>query len=98
MNISTQQAADLIRSSGGQFFTATFTKRTDGTLRTMNCRLGVKSHLRGGEPAYDFAEKGLVPVYDLVKQDYRCFPLDSLTQLAISGQVYEVTPERVAAA
>jgi hypothetical protein len=96
--ISTREAAELIRHSNGAFFTATFQKRSDGTLRTMNCRLGVKCHLRGGDAAYDFAEKGLVPVFDMVKQDYRCIPLEAITWLAISGQQYDVAPEHVAAA
>jgi len=39
--ITTEEAVRLIYQSGGRAFAATFTKRTDGSLRTMRCRLGV---------------------------------------------------------
>ncbi len=39
--ITTEEAVRLISQSGGRAFAATFTKRTDGSLRTMRCRLGV---------------------------------------------------------
>jgi hypothetical protein len=38
--ITTEEAVRLISQSGGRAFAATFTKRTDGSLRTMRCRLG----------------------------------------------------------
>jgi hypothetical protein len=95
MNITTTEAANLIRNSNGQFFTATFTKRSDGTLRTMNCRTGVTRHLHGGELSFNPAEKGLLIVFDAQKQGYRCIPLESITRLAISGQQYDVAPEHV---
>ena len=38
---TTEEAVRLIYQSGGRAFAATFTKRTDGSLRTMRCRLGV---------------------------------------------------------
>ncbi len=39
--ITTEEAVRLIYQSGGRAFAATFTKRTNGSLRTMRCRLGV---------------------------------------------------------
>ena len=39
--ITAEEAVRLIYQSGGRAFAATFTKRTDGSLRTMRCRLGV---------------------------------------------------------
>ena len=39
--ITTEEAVRLIYQSGGRAFAAPFTKRTDGSLRTMRCRLGV---------------------------------------------------------
>ena len=39
--ITNEDAVRLIYQSGGRAFAATFTKRTDGSLRTMRCRLGV---------------------------------------------------------
>lgn len=51
--------------AGGTIFSVDYIKRTTGEPRTMVCRLGVKSHLRGGELPYDPVEKGLLPVYDV---------------------------------
>src|SRR5438445_12360288 len=92
MTITTEQAADLIRGSGGAFFGVTFTKRTTGEVRNMQCRLGVKSYLRGGEPAYNFADHNLISVYDMAKAGYRSVPVDSISQLHLNGQQYEVVP------
>jgi hypothetical protein len=36
--ITTEEAVRLIYQSGGRAFAATFTKRTDGTRRTMRCQ------------------------------------------------------------
>ena len=47
-----------ILASGGEFVGVEFTKRTTGEVRQMNCRLGVKKHLKGGEQAYDPVAKG----------------------------------------
>lgn len=72
----------------GKIFTVEFVKRTNGEVRRLNCRMGVKKHLKGGGPAYDFGSKGLVPVFDMQKGEYRCFPLDAVNELVIDGVVY----------
>jgi len=43
--VTTEEAVRLIYQSGGRAFAATLTKRTDGSLRTMRCRLGVHKPL-----------------------------------------------------
>ncbi len=67
--ITSVEAAALIASlkhDGEQgFFSVKFIKRTNGEIRDMVCRLDVKKYLRGGAPAYDFAEKNLVCVCDV---------------------------------
>jgi len=50
----------------------------------------VKSALRGGDPAYNAANKGLVVVYDTTKRDYRAIPLDAILTLSTGGEKYEV--------
>ena len=49
----------------GQIFSVEFIKRTDGSLRHMVCRLGVKKHLKGGSAAYDAKEHDLLTVFDM---------------------------------
>ncbi len=71
----------------GKIFTIVFTKRTTGETRVMHARRGVTAYLRGGELRYDPTLKGLMTVFDLDKSDYRCVPLDAVTELRHHGRV-----------
>lgn len=86
-----KQAIEWIRSRNGKMFGVIFTKRSTGEQREMVCRVGVKSKLKGGEPAYDFQEKGLIPVFDMQKQEYRSIPLDAIIALKVDGDWELVT-------
>lgn len=66
---------------GGAFFTVHFQKK-DGTWRTLNGRLGVKKHLRGGERTIG---DHLVGVWDCVARDYRCFDLSRVAWVKCWG-------------
>lgn len=67
---------------GSKFFTVKFTKK-DGSTRVMNCRLGVKKHLKGGVKRYDASN--LVTVYDLKSKGYRTVNLNTLQEIKTSG-------------
>jgi hypothetical protein len=84
------KATDPRNTGKGEFFTVTFVKRTDGTTRTMNARLGVRKYLRGGELSYDAAEKELLPVFDVPKSAYRMIDLRSIISAKVGGQEYIV--------
>lgn len=71
----------------GRFATVTFVKRSTGETRRMRCRTGVTKALRGGAPAYDPDEHGLVTVYDLDRRDYRSIPADSVVEVRAGGVV-----------
>lgn len=88
--ISQEQAAQLIRDTKGKFFTVTFTKK-DGTTRVMNARLGVKAYLKGGELPYNPGAKGLIPVYDMQKRDYRMVNINTISNLKIGNNEYRVS-------
>lgn len=77
---------NLIRAAGdnGKFFTVKFVKRSTGELRTMNCRLGVTKHLKGGTKSYNDKDHKLVTVYDLKSEGYRCIALEGVTE--VNGQ------------
>lgn len=64
----------------GKFFSATFIKK-DGTIRKINCRLGVSKALRGGALKYNAEALNNLVVYDLQAKDYRTIPLDKLLTL-----------------
>lgn len=77
-------------SNCGRAFTAVFTKRSDGSKRTMNARYNVVSKLRKGVASYDADEHDLHAVYDLVEHNYRSINLDTLEKVVMDGVVYEV--------
>lgn len=60
-------------AKSGQLFTVDFNKRTvkpgEPSLRTMNCRLGVKKGVKGVGQSYDPASKNLLTVFDMQKLD-----------------------------
>ena len=88
--ISTEEAKQLIKGTKGKFFTVTFTKRKDGTTRVMNARLGVKAYLKGGDLPYDPDTKGLIPVYDMKNKGYRMINVNTISNLKIGGNEYQV--------
>lgn len=71
---------------GPTFFSVTFLKRTKPEVRIMRARCGVLAHLKGGKLNYDAAAKQLITCYDIVKRDYRSFPLDAVIELRAHGQ------------
>jgi hypothetical protein len=88
--ISKAEAIKMIKDTKGKFFTVTFIKRTDGSVRVMNARLGVKAYLKGGVLPYDPATKNLIPVFDIPKKEYRMINLDTITKLKIGSKEYDV--------
>ena len=88
--ISRAEAVKLIKDTKGKFFTVTFVKRTDGTTRVMNARLGVRSYLKGGELPYDPTSKNLLPVFDVPKKEYRMVDLNTIIKLKIGNNEYKV--------
>jgi hypothetical protein len=71
---------NLKRELKGRIFSATFIKK-DGTIRKINCRLGVVKALRGGALKYNAEAANNLVVYDLQAKDYRTIPLDKLLTL-----------------
>lgn len=89
-NISLAEAIDVIMASKGKMITVEFTKRTDGTHRVMNCRLGVRKHLTGEGSKYSFADKDLIPVFDCKKMAYRVINARSVKKVRAGGKEYAV--------
>jgi len=87
--ITKNTAKKLIEESNGKIFTVTFIKK-DGSLREMNCRLGVKQHRKGGELAYDPKKYNLIVVFDLQKMNYRMINALTIKQLNINSQKFTV--------
>ena len=69
--------AEQIEQANG-FITVTFLKK-DGTIRKMNCRMGVKKHLKGGESTLDASK--YVTVFDMTKGEYRAINRETIIEV-----------------
>ena len=76
------QIADFITQSRGKFVTVNFIKK-DGTARTLNGRIGVIKHLRGGTSTIDHS-KYLV-LFDMHSAGYRCVNKDTIMSVTCEG-------------
>jgi len=94
MQISRMTATDMLKGSNGKFVTVKFTKK-DGTERTLNGRTGVHSAknapLTGQGLAYKPADYGLMGIFDTQIQEYRMVNLNTLSELTVGGQTYDVS-------
>lgn len=78
------------RKNDGEIFQVRFVKRTNGQVRNMVCRLGVRSHLKGGTPKFDADKRDLLTVFDMQEQQYRSIPMDRILSAKIGGIEYGV--------
>ena len=81
----------------GVFYRVTFVKKSDGQIRNMVCRGGVKKGLKkkdGNNPepvrGYDPKAYGLMNTYSIDSDGWRCFALDNLKSAKIFGVEYVV--------
>lgn len=75
--VQSRALAKRLEESNG-FVTVTFLKK-DGTIRKMNCRMGVTKHLKGGESTLD-ADK-YVTVFDVAKGAYRAVNRETILEV-----------------
>jgi hypothetical protein len=76
------QIADFIAQSKGKFITVNFIKK-DGTARTLNGRIGVTKHLKGGTSTINHS-KYLV-LFDMHTAGYRCVNKDTIVSVTCEG-------------
>jgi len=88
MELSRFKASELIKSTGGKIFGAVFVKK-DGSIRSINARLGVQKNLKGGNNGAS-NKNALMTVYDMSAKGYRMINLATLQQLTVGGTVYSV--------
>lgn len=87
-----EELANVVRmDEGTQIFTVEFIKRTTGELRVMNCRKKVNIGVKGIGHSFIPAEKNLVCVWDMQKEDYRFINLDDVLRVKIHGKEYVVS-------
>jgi len=89
--VTADVAEHLIRKTGGKFFSATFTKRTNGAERTLVGRLKVQPKVEATRPrAYVDADHDLLTVYVPAISNYRTIPLDALKSVGTLGATFKV--------
>ena len=78
-----------IESTKGKFFTATI-RKSDGTIRTINARTGVKKHLRGGgvPVGHVSTRDDMLVVYDVKVKGYRTIVKDNILSVKFRNVVY----------
>lgn len=92
MSANQQRIIDLLARciKRGLWFTVVFHPRTNGQkMRTMHCRHGVQKHRSGGQAAYSFSGKGLMPVWEPGK-GYRSFGIETVRELRACGEVVTI--------
>lgn len=72
------------------FFSVSFYKK-DGTLRTMNCRMGVTKHLTPN-PTRQKPEmpENMITVYDVQNAGYRYINCNTVIRISAEHYTYEV--------
>lgn len=92
--ITKREAKKLILDNRSSIFSVLFTKK-DGSKRSMNARLDVKSKLKGGELKYNPANFNYVIAYDMIKNNYRTINISTLEKLKLNKQEYDIIAEKL---
>jgi len=88
-SVNVNEAVELIKNSKGKFISVDFIKRSDNSLRTMNCRVGVSKGVKGIRKASK-KNTGLIVVYDIPNKQFRNINISGLRKVKISGIEYKV--------
>tara|TARA_R110000822_G_scaffold15369_23_gene53061 strand:+ start:808 stop:1116 length:309 start_codon:yes stop_codon:yes gene_type:complete len=89
--INAQEAKSKILSSINEHFTVTFVKKSNGSLRTMNCSLNTQPFEVGGKSSIN-KDYQIAVVDTDIDNSYpiRSFDINTLTSLEIDQQTYIV--------
>ena len=87
--IGVSQARKLMEESAGTFFSVLFTKK-DGSLREMNCRIGVSIGVNGTGRSFEPSNYDLLGVWDTGIKQHRMISLRNVHRLNIRGEQYKV--------
>lgn len=90
MTMNRSAVHSFLEALNGKIFSVDFIKRSTGEKRTMRATTNYRKHLAGGEAAYDFSAKSLIPVWDLDKKAFRSIPTDSVMVIRALGATITV--------
>lgn len=89
--IERSDAISIIKS--GRIVTIKFAKRSDSSIREINCRTGVNKYKvgkAGKGAAYSFKDNGVILVFDLKEKSYKSIPTERILSIKTGGQVLTV--------
>lgn len=72
----------MIEKTRGRIFRVVFVKRTNGEVRRMLARTGVRKGITGQGLKFEPSAHSLKIVWDLGKRNYRAIPLDAVTEFS----------------
>ena len=78
----------IVSAVRDKFFSIEFVK-ADGSKRTINGRLGVKKHLKGGRNCNVTLVPKHLTIYDMQKKGYRNVNLSTVKTLKVSNFTYK---------
>lgn len=76
------QLDKFLEKSNGKFVAVTFIKK-DGSMRTINGRLGVKKYLKGGKSNLDASK--FITIYSMADNGYRAVSRDTIQSVTLEG-------------
>lgn len=79
----------FLAKQDGKFVSVEFVK-LDGSLRTMNGRLGVRKHLVGGSNTVMASDRPYLTIYDMKSKGYRTLNLATARKVRAEKQVFEI--------
>lgn len=88
-NVDVKELQKILLGTKGKIFSATFVKKS-GEVRDINCRLGVKSYIKGtGTPSFTLRKDNPYQlVFDLQKKGYRALNLDTLIKIKFNKNTF----------
>ena len=90
--VTLKKAQDICRQrkATGKWFGVTVEKKTDGTIRRMCARGGVKAGVTGVGLKFDPATKRVLGIWDRAKRNFRFINLDGIKEVRVLGIRYIV--------
>lgn len=88
MNIQDKRNAvrKFVNEIGEHFYSVTYVKKTDGSVRKMNCRQNVAKYSNGGvNPCA--GKDDLLPTYSVDSEGYRTIWIDGIKEIRGNGKV-----------
>ncbi len=87
--IARENIRSVLQAQGNLMFRTTFVK-SNGEIRSMVSRLGVKNHLHGGENTVESISNPYLTVFDMHTEDYRTVNIHTVKELKVCGEIFTV--------